>query len=136
MDNLKTENIDNVSKQKNDAALKAICEKIVECAESSTLHAIPNIFRSNHWTVKVFMTVCLIVSTGVCVWFLVQVYTNYEVITTIRSGYVTSIAFPIISFCNSNKSNPNITHFFKDCYFIGEKCGYEQDFSRVVTIEV
>jgi hypothetical protein len=109
------------SLSKKYSTAEAIRQEIRQCAEMSTIHAVPNIARGKYLAVNMFMFICLLVSTGFCVWFLVQAFTNYDVITTIRASYVTSIAFPIISFCNSNRSNPKITDLFKWCYFLGEK---------------
>ena len=83
---------------KKSSRLEAIRQEVRQCAEMSTIHAVPNIARGKYLVVKMFMFICLLVSTGICVWFLVQAFTNYDVITTIRSSYVTSIAFPIVSF--------------------------------------
>jgi hypothetical protein len=114
---------------KNNSTVEAILQEIRQCAEMSTVHAVTKILKSKNLAVKLFMFFCLLVSTGFCVSFLVQSFSNYGVITSIRAGYVTSIEFPMISFCNSNRSNPNVTDFFKWCYFIGTKCHYEQDLS-------
>ena len=113
---------------KNNLTVEAIRLEIRQCAELSTVHAVPNMARAKYFVVKLFMLICFLVSTGFCVWFLVQAFTNYDVVTLIRASYVTSIAFPILSFCNSNHSNPKITDLFSDCFFIGTKCDYEQDF--------
>ena len=74
-------------------------------AEFSTIHAIPNIFRSKIIFVKAIWFLSLIISTGFCSYMVVksiQNYLEFNVVTKITVVDENPIVFPTISICNIN----------------------------------
>lgn len=71
----------------------------------STIHAIPNIIRTNRILIKLMWSICLLVSIGYCFFLVFQSISNYfeyEVVTKISVVHEIPTLFPAVSICNSN----------------------------------
>ena len=130
---------------------KKIKNVFVDVAQSSTIHAIPNIFRTKRNILKLIWTVAFLAFFG---FFLFQTYTSvcdylsHEVVTKITINYQTQIEFPAITICNSNPLTTDYSYdvvnqflikndllikmnssYFPNKYFINEKNNISYDLS-------
>lgn len=92
--------------------METIKEKTVETLGNSSIHAIPNIIRTNSLIIKAMWTVFFILSTGLSCYSVVQNildYLNYDVITKIRNFNDFPCEFPKITICNANMLTTNFS---------------------------
>ena len=85
-----------------------IIKSTKETLEGSSIHAIPNIVRNEHYLIKIVWFICFLISSGWCTYFIQQSvadYLNYDVVTKIDIKYETKLKFPIVSICNLNLFN-------------------------------
>ena len=90
-----------------------------ETLEGSSIHAIPNIIRNEHYLIKIVWFICFLISSGWCAYFIhesIADYLNYDVVVTkIDIKYETKWKFPIISICNLNLFNSEYSNqYFKN----------------------
>jgi hypothetical protein len=111
------------------STVELIFKQIREGLESSTLHLVPNIVKSKYMVVKILLAFCFLAYSVVCVLLLVQSFTNFDVITTIRTKYLISMTFPVVMICKTKVYNQNLTNLVKSCQFNNKECDYQQDFS-------
>ena len=79
---------------------------IIKSLESSSIHAVPNIIRNDNLIIKFIWFLCFIISTSVCVWFIIiglNDFFKFDVTTKIDVVYKSEIIFPVISICNLNQ---------------------------------
>ena len=73
---------------------------------NSTVHAIPNIIRSEHKSLKIMWLIFFTISTGLCSFLVIEAildYLNFDVNTEIRNIYDgNETPFPTITICNKN----------------------------------
>lgn len=70
-----------------------------------TMHGIPNIFRSNNLFIKCMWAVAFLLSSGLCIFLIIQSvvnYSNFDVITKIRVLNEVPMTFPTVTICNKN----------------------------------
>ena len=81
-------------------------KNLLEKLESTTIHAIPNIIRSEFSIVKLMWFIFFCFSTSLCIWNIVNMVSDYfswGVTTTVE--YLNDdggVLFPAVEFCNSN----------------------------------
>ncbi len=92
-------------KLKEQTTVELIFKRIRQGLDSSTLHLVPNIVKSKHVVVKIFLALCFLASTVVCILFLIQSFTNFDVITSIRTTYLISMTFPVVMICKAKVYN-------------------------------
>jgi hypothetical protein len=97
----------------------SIITEIKKCAESSSIHALPNIARSEYISIKIIWLVCFLVSLGYCSFGIARNLTNYlsnESNTQFKKGFEGSIDFPTITFCNKNpfKTSYDFDHLINE----------------------
>ncbi len=118
-------------KLKEQTTVEIIFKRIRQSLDSSTLHLVPNIVKSKHLVVKIFLALCFLASTVVCILFLIQSFTNFDVITSIRTNYLISMTFPfpVVMICKAKAYNQNLTNLVRGCKFSYKECDYQHDFS-------
>jgi acid-sensing ion channel 2 len=87
---------------KNNVKVKNL---IKETLYNSAAQAIIKIIETPYYTLKTFLIICLIVSSGLCSYLIIGLimdYLNYGVLTTIRTLYETPATFPKVTICNVN----------------------------------
>jgi hypothetical protein len=80
-----------------------ILEVLNEAASATTAHGIPSIAKNSNYFLKFMWTICLIASTGLCSYLVVESivsYYDYEVVTKINVVYQNPAEFPTITICN------------------------------------
>lgn len=88
---------------------KEIIQIAVECAQSSTSHALPKIVNNKNLLLKVVWTICLLGSAAYCIFNLSKSfihYFDYETTSFIETQRISSIEFPTVTFCSKNPFNP------------------------------
>ena len=91
--------------EKSSELKEKLKEKFIKWSESSTTHGYPNIFRANLIILKIFWFICLMISLGFCVYFIVNTvmeYSKYDVNTKIEKIVKRPIEFPTVRICNLN----------------------------------
>ena len=76
-----------------------------ETLDNSLAHALIKIYETPHASLKFFLLVCVLVSSGLCSHLIIQLfveYTNYCVLTTQRTQYEMPAKFPKVIICNIN----------------------------------
>ena len=76
-----------------------------ETLDNSLAHALIKIYETPHPSLKFFLFVCVLVSSGLCSYLIIQLfveYTNYYVLTTQRTQYEMPVRFPKVIICNIN----------------------------------
>lgn len=84
--------------------LKFIKQVIHESLLETTIQGIPNLVRSKHSSLKILWLIMLLITTGVCVYYVqdsVNAYLEHETVTTIKSFYQDNVPFPAVSICNT-----------------------------------
>ncbi|CAF0992779.1 unnamed protein product [Brachionus calyciflorus] len=84
---------------------KKLSSIIEESLLSSTSHGIPNIIRSERYTLRFMWIFFTVISTGLCSYMIVQSimnYFSYETTSKIQIKTETSSIFPAITICNIN----------------------------------
>ena len=72
---------------------------------SLNVHALPNIVKTNHLSIKILWTMYFILSGGFCTYFMINTilnYFNYEITSKINISYERMLSFPIVTICNVN----------------------------------
>lgn len=112
--------------------MKAIKKLLVEFFHETSLHAIPNILRSNHVLVKLLWLISFFLSLGFCLAIFVEKlydFFSYAVIANVNMVFEKKPAFPKITFCNiissgfyiysslfaATEHNSNIVNINNDC---------------------
>ena len=93
-------------------------QSVKETITSSTIHAIPNIFRTDLIILKVMWFICFICASGGCLYLNVDAILNYlkhDVITQIRLVNEIPSEFPAITFCSLNSlTTQNASEYFRN----------------------
>lgn len=95
--------------------------KVTTWSASSTVHGLPNVFRTSNKLMKIMWLLCFTASFSVCSYLIIANiirYFEYRVKTSIGNIYEYPIKFPAVSICNIN---PFVTEFSKK--FIQDKFG-------------
>lgn len=83
---------------------------IVSSCVETTAHGISPILKREHIFIRLFWTVCLLVSTGVCAYMValsITAYFDYETVTKVEKIYLLTTDFPAVSICNKNSYATN-----------------------------
>ena len=94
----------NMPKFQNESLI-GIKSLLKETLDNSVAHAIFKIIETPIFTLKVFLFVCVILSSGLCSYLIIELimsYLSYGVSTTTRTIYETPALFPKITICNIN----------------------------------
>jgi acid-sensing ion channel 2 len=78
---------------------------IKETLYNSAAQAIIKIIETPYYTLKIFLFMCVIASTSLCSFLIVELllgYLSYGVSTTSRTSYETPATFPKVTICNAN----------------------------------
>ena len=78
---------------------------IKETLYNSFAQVIIKIIETPYYTLKTFLFICLIASSGICSYLIVELimgYLSYGVSTTSRTLYETPATFPKVTICNAN----------------------------------
>ena len=79
---------------------------IKETLYNSAAQAIIKIIETPHWCLKFFLFICILISTSLCAYLILQLilsYLSFGVSTTTRTIYETkAVRFPKITVCNIN----------------------------------
>ena len=90
------------SERKNNEALKSIAKEILY---NSTGQAVIKISQTPHIVLKFFLIFCLTLAGGLSLYLVGETvvgYYEYEVFTTTRTIFETSVLYPKITICNNN----------------------------------
>jgi len=86
----------------NNAKVKPL---IKETLYNSAAQAVIKIIETPYYTLKIFLFICLIASSGICSYLIVELilnYYSYGVSTTSRTLYEMPATFPKVTICNVN----------------------------------
>jgi hypothetical protein len=78
---------------------------IKETLYNSVAQAIIKIIETPYYTLKIFLFICVIASSGICSYLIIELimgYLSYGVSTTSRTLYETPATFPKVTICNMN----------------------------------
>ena len=99
---MEPEKASNVKIDKKTEKLKKV---FLESALSTTIHGLPNIFRSERILLKIMWTLCLLGFSSYCFFSIfksVNSYLNHEVVTNIDIIKENPTEFPAVTICNLN----------------------------------
>ena len=85
--------------------IKTILDFNRQTIESSSIHAIPNIFRNKFISIKLMWLFSFTISAGLSSMLIsntIVQYFNYEIVTKTEVKYESKLIFPIITICNLN----------------------------------
>ena len=92
---------------------------VLDCLSRTTVHALPNIVKTNsNILLRILWTVSFLSCSVICFYScitLTQIYYSYEISTKISIIQEIPTEFPTVSFCNSkllNQSNPITLRYF------------------------
>ena len=86
-------------------SLIGIKSLLKETLDNSVAHAIFKIIDTPMFTLKIFLFLCVILSSGLCSYLIIELtmsYLSYGASTTTRTLYETPALFPKITICNIN----------------------------------
>ena len=112
---------------------KCVKKSIKSTLENSSLHAVPNIVRTDYISIKILWFLCFILSAGGCSFFMsksILEYSEWPVVTNIKIKHLTKVLFPIVTNCNPNMYKSN-SKMVIDCTFNWLKCSHEDDFEEI-----
>ena len=92
------------NKEKIDLKTK-LKEKFIELSLSSSLHGYPNMFKTNHWPVRLMWLLFFLSSATLCVFMVyrsVNDFLSFDVVNKIRDYTEIPMVYPAITFCNVN----------------------------------
>jgi hypothetical protein len=78
---------------------------IKETLYNSAAQEIIKIIETPYYTLKIFLFICLKVSSGFCSYLIIELimgYYSYGVLTAMRTLYETPVTFPKVTICNVN----------------------------------
>ncbi len=78
---------------------------IKETLYNSAAQAVIKLIETPYYTLKIFLFLCLLVSSGLCSYLIIELilnYYSYGVSTTMRTLYETPATFPKVTICNVN----------------------------------
>jgi hypothetical protein len=112
-----------------------IIEAIKSTLENSSINGIPNIIRNKFNLVKLVWLVCILASSGVCAWFVLDIITKYfqrEVVSRINVKKEPALPFPIVYICdNFGDSNPiNLNDRIMSATFDSQPLNKEEEFQK------
>ena len=84
---------------------KQVTTLIKQTLYNSTAQAIIKLIETPHFSLKFFLFICVIISSGLCSFLIIQLifnYLSYYVLTISRILYETPALFPKITVCNVN----------------------------------
>ena len=85
--------------------LKVVKKRCIEIIDDSTMHGLPNVFRSNHFIMKIFWLILFLLSLALAIYLVsvsVKTFLNFDVTVSIAYEQETPIDFPAVTFCNLN----------------------------------
>ena len=102
--------------------------------ENSSINGIPNIIRNKFNLVKLVWLVCILASSGICAWFVLDIITKYyrrEVVSRINVKKESVLPFPIVYICDNfgfkNKIKLNDRIFYAKIY-LGNELSIQDEF--------
>jgi hypothetical protein len=96
---------DAMEREQDEAAATKIKTLIKETLYNSLAQALIKIFDTPYFTLKTFLLIFVIISSGSCSFLVIQLiesYLNFGVSTTSRTLYETPARFPKVTICNVN----------------------------------
>lgn len=101
---------------------KSLKANILKIIDSSTIHGLPNVLRSQRLLSKIIWSITTLVSISVGSFFTLDSvlnYFSYEVITSIETFYEQHQVFPAVTICSLTRgfNKTNITGILADCIF-------------------
>jgi hypothetical protein len=84
---------------------KIVTKKIVELAESSVIHGLPRIFKSENLITRLLWLICFLLAIAACAYmtFLsIADFLQYDVISKTQIITEYKVAFPSVTICNAN----------------------------------
>ena len=103
--------------------------------EGSSIHAIPNIVRNKYLAIKLVWTLCFLVSSAYCAYFICNAVSKYyqrEVVSRINVKSEPRLPFPIVSICDMDNARRKVNMRWYDmilsCRFGQYICDFENDF--------
>ena len=95
---------------KKNKKLDLILNTAKDLFSETTSHAIPNIIRSKSILIKAVWTFFLVISTGLCIYLIVEGvsdYFKYQVTTKTRVFFDKKVTFPTVNICFKQKFSTN-----------------------------
>lgn len=96
--------MDRSKSKRSSSKLQSIKEISLEILSITTMHGIPNMIRTENFKIRILWTICLIVSSGSCGFFMITSILNflqYDIVTVIYKSYEQASVFPTLSICNT-----------------------------------
>lgn len=100
----------NEANKKDDTFRRVLKETLIEWCKDSTSHGLLNIVKAQNVVIRLIWLVCLLGSTGVCCYMIVQTISSYmsnPVSTTISVVDESPTIFPTVSMCFLNPLAPD-----------------------------
>ena len=102
--------------------IKLMKETFLSIIDGSTVHGLPNIFRTTLIILKLIWFMSLTASVLACAFFIMQSindYLNFDFVTNIDNIYARNLQFPTISFCSTSNNFDKVTlqSILKQCYY-------------------
>jgi hypothetical protein len=98
---------------------KKINETIISIIEDSTIHGIPRLVKPNSWISKIAWILFFIGSISYCLYLIVTAllsFLQYNTVTNIQTITEIPANFPVITICNLNQLQTNISFDFIQRY--------------------
>ena len=114
-----------------------ILNKAKELLENSTIHAIPQLIRTDFQLIRILWTISFVASSGLCGYFIfdgIKSYLEYEVITKIEFENDIPAVFPSIIICTRNAFSTNYSREFLKNISLENKLDYNRQFKQVRTL--
>jgi hypothetical protein len=124
------------TKLKESAARPKVFRKTIkDFLQTSTLHGVPNIVRTERIILKLIWTIAFIASACTCSYMVMKTlvtYLEFEVVTKINVANEMPAVFPMVSVCNIHPFNTN--HSFEFMRDLFKKYNIENDFDSNVQL--
>jgi hypothetical protein len=114
-----------------------ILKKAKELLENSTIHAIPQLIRTDFQLIRILWIISFLVSSGLCAYFIfdgIKSYLEFEVITKIEFENDIPAIFPSIVICTRNAFSTSYSKEFLQNLSIEKNLDYNRQFRQVRTL--
>jgi hypothetical protein len=126
-----TNDINRSLKTNNSSQIK---EKIRDYLQSSTIHGLPNIVRTNSKLFQIIWLISFIISACLCVFYTFQTvsdYLGFNTVTTFKLVNLDQTLFPTVSFCANPSFSGSIDNIIMATQFENvEATNYSQIFEE------
>ena len=105
----------------------SIKSKFLQMIDFSTIHGLPNFFRTKLLTMKIIWFISFLVSSLSCLYFIIvsiSTYFTFSYSTKINFVYEKPLKFPAVSFCSltSDFNNKSLDEVIFECFFDANSC--------------